>query len=432
MTVRRVEPLAPATVGVGLLWQVPCRSHAGDRGAHRRQTAPRRGGQDGGADAGHAGGGPCCFNLPGGYAVAWRSAPLGLGALLWIPERLASRSSARSGWGSSRGSRARCSGRDGRGAWSGFPAVPLTALSGPLHALPEGCTARRWPCPARFWPGPLLKRRPVRPVRHRHGCRHRRQLPSAERPQGEAAVARPHCRWAVGALPGLVRFVAGAVRRRLARSRTSSCLGLPDLLIVVLFFLFPLSFAYAVLSHRILGVAVIVRTGRAVCAREGPRPLARAASWRDPGRGRAGSRRPAPHRDRAGARVGVRRRSQALRCWCTRSVTGWATRSTAGSSASTTTRAACCARWLRRPGGPGASSAPVRPWWPRIEAALHPEFASLAVPAARRGRVPLRRRRCRSGLAPPAIAMTIRVVVRLRATDRPLDVGTRDERRLLE
>ena len=303
MTVRRVEPIGAGDVGVGLLWYAPAGVMLATAvliGVKRPRDAVAR---MGALTLATLAVGLYRFNLPGGYAVAWRSAAVGPGHAPLDPQRL---------------HRALRPDRDGVLRAVPTPTVPgamavgpglasdgVHGASGPLHALPEGVPPVDGLCPARSGLDRSCKRRPVRPVRHRHGCSHCRQLPSAERLQGEAAAARPHCRWGRrrAAWPRSVR--RGRVRRGswLANFLGS---GVPDLLIVVLFFLFPLSFAYAVLRHQDPRRRRHREDRRAVCARERPRPLARAASWRDPGRGRAGSRRPAPHRDRAGARVGVR------------------------------------------------------------------------------------------------------------------------------
>ena len=65
---------------------------------------------------------------------------------------------------------------------------------------------------------------------------------------------------AAGTLPALVRFVlTGFAPGSSAHNYLMS--GIPDTLIVLLFLLFPVSFAYAVLKHRILGIRIIVGKG---------------------------------------------------------------------------------------------------------------------------------------------------------------------------
>lgn len=65
---------------------------------------------------------------------------------------------------------------------------------------------------------------------------------------------------AVGTLPGLIRIVVGVLRPQSAL-RQFLGYGWPDPVIAAAFLLFPVSFAYALLRHRVLGVRVIVRLG---------------------------------------------------------------------------------------------------------------------------------------------------------------------------
>ena len=65
---------------------------------------------------------------------------------------------------------------------------------------------------------------------------------------------------ALGTLPGLARIVASTVLPQSALSEFMMY-GWPDLPIAAAFLLFPMSFAYALLRHRVLGVRVIVRLG---------------------------------------------------------------------------------------------------------------------------------------------------------------------------
>jgi serine/threonine-protein kinase len=65
---------------------------------------------------------------------------------------------------------------------------------------------------------------------------------------------------AAGTLPGLARYVVVGVARDTALHDFLMSWW-PDVVIAALFLLFPISFAYAVLRHRLLGVRVIVRLG---------------------------------------------------------------------------------------------------------------------------------------------------------------------------
>ena len=88
---------------------------------------------------------------------------------------------------------------------------------------------------------------------------------------------------AAGTLPALVRFVlSGLAPGSSAYNFLMS--GIPDTLIVLLFLLFPVSFAYAVLRHRILGIRVIVERGFSTPSRAASCcrwcPCSASSSWR--------------------------------------------------------------------------------------------------------------------------------------------------------
>ena len=303
MTVRRVEPIGAGDVGVGLLWYAPAGVMLATAvliGVKRPRDAVAR---MGALTLATLAVGLYRFNLPGGYAVAWRSAPLGLGTLLWIPNVCIA-----------------LFGPIGMGFFARFPRPLFRArwLWG-LVWLPTACTApvdlytlflrvyhpsMAYAQPGLAWTAPasaglfgLYGIAMVAAI----AANYLRLSDSREKRRLRVLIAGG----AVGALPGLVRFVAGAFAGGSWLAELPRVWGSGP-------------------PHRraLLPVPTLVRVRgpqaqdprcrrhredrRAVCARERPRPLARAASWRDPGRGRAGSRRPAPHRDRAGARVGVR------------------------------------------------------------------------------------------------------------------------------
>jgi len=198
------------------------------------------------------------YFLPNGYAAVWRSVPLGLGALLTVPNL----------------------------------AIPLVGAIGLtfFSLFPRPLFRSRWLWLLVWLPAvcqvPLFVRDTLLIV-YDPAQAFDRISPEWIRPiQGRAfgfyglamlaAISLNYFRLsdvtekrrlrvmlaggAAGTLPALVRIVAGGVA---SATRLSSFLssGWPDLLIALGFLLFPVSFAYAILRHRLLGVWVIVRLG---------------------------------------------------------------------------------------------------------------------------------------------------------------------------
>jgi len=198
------------------------------------------------------------FNLPPGYAAYWRAAPWGTGALLWIPNL-------------------------------------CIALVGPIGLsffarFPRRLFKARWVWVLVSLPAlgllPFEIQNLFRTV-YRPEDAHARLAPGWATSAGAAvfgayglamlaAITANFVRLtdlnekrrlrvllaggAAGTFPALVRFIVSGVAP--ATSAYNFLMsGIPDTLIVLLFLLFPVSFAYAVLRHRILGIRVIVGKG---------------------------------------------------------------------------------------------------------------------------------------------------------------------------
>ena len=198
------------------------------------------------------------FNLPPGYAAYWRAAPWGSGALLWIPNL--------------------CIALVGPIGLSFFARFPRRLFEARwvwvLVSLPALCLLpfelqnlfmtvyRPADAQVRLAPGWASSAGPA--VFGAYGlamlaaitANYVRLTDLNEKRRLRVLLAGG----AAGTLPALVRFVVMGVA---AGSSAYSFLmsGIPDTLIVLLFLLFPISFAYAVLRHRILGIRVIVGRG---------------------------------------------------------------------------------------------------------------------------------------------------------------------------
>jgi hypothetical protein len=198
------------------------------------------------------------FNLPPGYAAYWRAAPWGSGALLWIPNLCVA-----------------LVGPIGLSFFAQFPrrlfearwiwalvALPALGLL-PFEIQNLFMTVYR-PAEAqiRLAPGWASSAGPA--VFGLYGlamlaavtANYVRLADLNEKRRLRVLLAGG----AAGTIPALVRFVVMGVA---AGSSAYNFLmsGIPDTLIVLLFLLFPISFAYAVLRHRILGIRVIVGKG---------------------------------------------------------------------------------------------------------------------------------------------------------------------------
>jgi tRNA A-37 threonylcarbamoyl transferase component Bud32 len=198
------------------------------------------------------------FHLPPGYAIAWRGALLGLGGLLWIPNLCVSQI-----------------GPIGLTFFTLFPR-PLFRRRWPwalvwlptLCLLPIDVSSIFWTV---YHPDEAYGR--VAPGWVRQGqvalfgayglamlgavvANYLRLSDANERRRLRVLVAGG----AIGTLPALLRLlVMGLAGQSVLRRWLDS--PVPDVLIAVLFLLFPASFAYAILRHRLLDVRVIVRLG---------------------------------------------------------------------------------------------------------------------------------------------------------------------------
>ena len=198
------------------------------------------------------------FNLPPGYAAYWRAAPVGSGALLWIPNLCVS-----------------LAGPIGLGFFARFPRRLFEARwVWLLVSLPALCLLpfeiqnlfltvyRPAEAQVRLAPGWVSSAGPA--VFGVYGlamlaaitANYVRLADLNEKRRLRVLLAGG----AAGTLPALVRFVVSGLA---SGSSADNFLmsGMPDTLIVLLFLLFPVSFAYAVLRHRILGIRVIVGKG---------------------------------------------------------------------------------------------------------------------------------------------------------------------------
>ena len=198
------------------------------------------------------------FNLPPGYAAHWRAAPSGSGALLWIPNLCIA-----------------LAGPIGLSFFARFPRRLFEARSVWVLAwLPALCLLpfeiqnlfltvyRPAEAQVRLAPGWVSSAGPA--VFGAYGlamlaaitANYVRLTDINEKRRLRVLLAGG----AIGTLPALVRFVVlGVAPGSSAYNFLMS--GIPDTLIVLLFLLFPVSFAYAVLRHRILGIRVIVGKG---------------------------------------------------------------------------------------------------------------------------------------------------------------------------
>ena len=229
---------------------------------------------------------------------------------------------------------------------------------------------------------------------------------------------------ALGTLPGLVRIAVAVLGPQSALSGFLMY-GWPDPVIAAAFLLFPISFAYALLRHRVLGVRVIVRLGvQYALARglvisfvpvlgvilvadaliHGDRPLIEIVRERGSVYGGLAGLAVLVHTQRHRMSRAIDRRffrehydaSHLLR-----------------EVAAQARRAGSLAR-----AGPAVVA--------RIEAALHSEFAALLFrPSGEAEFRPVAA--APAGMAPPTIGADDPVLAQLRASDRPLEVGDRDE-----
>jgi eukaryotic-like serine/threonine-protein kinase len=197
-------------------------------------------------------------NLPPGYAAAWRTAPWGASVLLWIPDLC---------------------------VWLLGP-IGLTFFV----SFPRALFRSRWPwvviwlpallfVPANTWSlfhivhrpaeiaGLLMPEWAYRAQRTLFGVYGLAMLGAAGLNYARLKEAAEKRRLRVlvaggvaGAFPALFRYVVGGLA---PGSRLGDALAspVPDMLIAAGFLLFPVSFAYAVLRHRLLGIRVIVRLG---------------------------------------------------------------------------------------------------------------------------------------------------------------------------
>jgi eukaryotic-like serine/threonine-protein kinase len=198
------------------------------------------------------------FNLPPGYAVAWRSVPLGLGALLWIPNLCV----------------------------SVMGAIGLTFFV----LFPRPLFERRWPWVLIWLPALTLlpvDAASIYRVVYRPDEAYGRVFPEAIRQLETAlfgaygvamlaAIAASYLRLsevnerrrlrvliaggAIGTLPALLRLIVMGAAPRSALWDFLASPG-PAALITVAFLLFPVTFGYAILRHRLLDIRVIVRQG---------------------------------------------------------------------------------------------------------------------------------------------------------------------------
>ena len=226
-----------------------------------------------------------------------------------------------------------------------------------------------------------------------------------------------------GTVPALARL---AVMSAAPQSELRDLLvsGWPDVVIALLFLLFPVSFAYAVLRHRLLGVRVIVRLGVQYALARGMvislLPVLGLILVADA----------LIHGDRPLIEI-LRARGSVYAILASLAVVVFAFRHRMSRAidrrffheqydASQLLRE--IAEQGRRAGSlERAGSAVVA----RIESALHPQFAALLLRPS-----PESPFRCvavaPSGLGPPAIQRDDPVLARLRAADRPLDIGAAD------
>jgi len=197
-------------------------------------------------------------NLPPGYAAAWRTVPWGASFLLWIPNL---------------------------GVWLMGP-IGLTFFL----LFPRPLFRSRWPWVAIWLPALLFV--PANAYSLFHIVHRPAELSGLLMPvwaygaqvtlfgvYGLAMVAAAGLNYArlkdasekrrlrvlvaggaAGAFPALVRFVVIGLASG-SRLHDALMSPVPDMLIATAFLLFPVSFAYAVLRHRLLGIRVIVRLG---------------------------------------------------------------------------------------------------------------------------------------------------------------------------
>ena len=198
------------------------------------------------------------FNLPPGYAAAWRNAPLGLGAFLWIPNLCVALVGP---IGLSFFVRFPRPLFQARWIWMllWLPAVPLLPFQ--LHALSDLVyrPADAYAQPAPQWiytAGAFLFGAYGLAMLAAIAANYFRLTDEKEKRRLRVLVAGG----AAGTLPALARIV---VMNAAPNSSLNEILmsPWPDALIVALFLLFPISFAYAVLKHRLLGIRVIIRMG---------------------------------------------------------------------------------------------------------------------------------------------------------------------------
>ena len=198
------------------------------------------------------------FNLPPGYAAAWRHAPLGLGTLLWIPNLCVALVGP---IGLSFFVRFPRPLFQARWIWMLLWLPALLLLPFQMRSLflivyrPVETYAR----PAAGWTdtaGAILFAAYGIAMLAAITANYVRLVDPGERRRLRVLVAGG----AAGTLPALARIV---VMNAAPNSSLNEILmsPVPDALIVALFLLFPISFAYAVLKHRLLGIRVIIRMG---------------------------------------------------------------------------------------------------------------------------------------------------------------------------
>ncbi|MFO7695006.1 MAG: protein kinase [Vicinamibacterales bacterium] len=198
------------------------------------------------------------FNLPPGYAAALRNAPLGLGVLLWIPNFCVALAGP---IGLSFFTRFPRPLFQARWVWIPLWLPALMLLPFQLYSLflvlylPDLADGRRipWVYPATaalFAAYGLAMLAAI-------GANFARLTDQNERRRLRLLVAGG----AAGTLPALLRLGVFGLAPEESALRKFLMSGVPNVFITLVFLLFPVSFAYAVLKHRLLGMRVIVRMG---------------------------------------------------------------------------------------------------------------------------------------------------------------------------
>ena len=195
--------------------------------------------------------------LPPGYAVSWRTLPAGSGAVLWIPNICVALAGP---FGLSFFTRFPRPLFRARWLWAPIWLPALMLLPFRLHDLflmvyrPDEAAVRLVPWVSRATT--VLYATYGLAMLAAIAANYLRLKDPNERRRLQVLVAGG----AAGTLPALLRqAVLGVAPESALRDFLLS--PWPDTLIVVLFLLFPVSFAYAVLKHRLLGIRVIIRIG---------------------------------------------------------------------------------------------------------------------------------------------------------------------------